>query len=251
MGIFGKIMGGTLGFAIGGPLGAIAGAAFGHVLDKSNEIYDEEQTVRLTTGESSQLTFYVAAFSMLAKIVQSDGEVRQSEIDSVEEFMVRDLNLDPYGRNVTKDIFYAAMRSHESFENFARQFYNEFRSQPQLLELMIDILLRVATADGRLSKNEDRLIRSAISIFHFDEKAFRKILQKYTDVNDKSYAVLQCSRNDSTEHIKRQYRKLVNDYHPDKIASKGLPEEFIKFANVKFAEIQAAYDDIKRERGIK
>ena len=252
MGVMGKIVGGALGFALGGPLGAVAGAAFGHVFDKSNlELdYNGYERVRLSSGESSQLTFYVAAFSMLAKIIKADGQVEQSEISSVEQFMINDLNLDPFGRNIAKNIFYTAMESNQRFEDFARQFYNEFHSQPQLLELMIDILFRVATADKQLSESEERLIRSAMRIFHFSETDYQTVCRKYECYDDKAYAVLQSSRNDTDEQIKSQYRKLVSDYHPDKIASKGLPDEFIKFANDKFIEIQDAYESIKKERGI-
>ena len=252
MGVMGKIVGGTLGFALGGPLGAIAGAAFGHVFDKSDAAidYDGNQRMRLGAGESSQLTFYVAAFSMLAKIIKADGSVQQSEIASVEQFMVNDLNLDPFGRNIAKNIFFTAMESDQRFEDFARQFYNEFHSQPQLLELMMDILVRVASADNSVSEDEDRLIRSAMAIFHLDETAYQTICRKYQCFEDKAYAVLQSTESDSNETIKRRYRKLVIDYHPDKIASKGLPEEFTKFANDKFIEIQEAWETIKKERGI-
>jgi DnaJ like chaperone protein len=251
MGILGKIVGGTLGFAIGGPLGAIAGTAFGHVFDKSGEVYDAGPKQGLSVGESTQLTFYVAAFSMLAKLVQVDGQAKQEEINSVEQFMVRDLNLDLYGQRITKNIFFTALRSPQRFEDFAYQFYARFHGQPQFLELMIDILFRVATADGKLSTEEENLIHTAVKIFQFNEIDYRKIRQKYTGAVDKSYAVLGCDKTDPDETIKSRYRKLVSDYHPDKIASKGLPEEFIKFANEKFQEIQTAYEDIKKERNIK
>jgi len=106
-------------------------------------------------------------------------------------------------------------------------------------------------ADGALSASEENLILSAVRIFNFSDEKYRKLKSKYIQDVDKHYATLVCDRNDSNDHIKRQYRKLVSDYHPDKIASKGLPEEFTKFANDKFREIQEAYDVIKKERGIR
>ena len=251
MGVLGKLVGGTLGFAIGGPLGAIAGTAFGHVFDKSNDTYDDGLSPGLSGGESTQLTFYVAAFSMLAKLVQVDGQVKQEEVDSVEQFMASDLNLDPYGQRITKNIFFAALKSTQRFEDFAYQFYAQFKSQPQLLELMIDILFRVSTADGDLSTSEETLIRSAVRIFQFSEADYLKIKQKYAKTFNTSYAVLGCDSTDPDDVIKSKYRKLVNDFHPDKIASKGLPEEFTKFANGKFQEIQSAYEDIKNQRNMK
>jgi DnaJ like chaperone protein len=251
MGVLGKFLGGTLGFAIGGPLGAIAGAAFGHVFDKSGDPDIIGGRPRLSYGESTQLTFYVATFSMLAKMVQADGEVKQEELDAVEQFMTRDLNLDPHGRNVTRNIFHAAMRSNQRFEDFAYQFFAEFKNKPQFLELMIDILVRVSTADGSMNTNEEKLIVSALNIFQLENEHFKTVREKYIGVSDKSYAILGCDVKDSNDRIKSRYRKLVSDFHPDMIASKGLPEEFTRFASEKFQEIQAAYEEIKKERGIK
>jgi DnaJ like chaperone protein len=250
MGVLGKIVGGTLGFALGGPLGAIAGAAFGHVFDKSDTEYVEYRQDPVSAGESSQFTFYVAAFSMLAKLVKADGRVDPVELAAVEKFMVKDLNLDPFGRKIAGDIFTAALNSNDRFEDFASQFYREFSSQPQLLELMVDILFQVASVDGKLNEPESRMIHTVLTLFHFDETAFQNFSRKYDGVNDKAYAVLKSSKTDSNDQIKANYRKLVADYHPDKIAAKGLPEEFTKFAHDKFIEIQNAYEEIKKERGI-
>lgn len=68
--------------------------------------------------------------------------------------------------------------------------------------------------------------------------------------SEKYYAILGCSKDDPDDRIKKQYRTLAFEYHPDKIASKGLPEEFIQLANDKFREIQEAYDAVKKERGL-
>jgi DnaJ like chaperone protein len=119
-----------------------------------------------------------------------------------------------------------------------------------MLDLMIDILLRVSVADGTLSQSEEKLILSAVRIFNFSDEKYNKLKSRYIKDFEKYYAILECNRNDSNEHIKKQFRKLVSDYHPDKIASKGLPEEFTKFANDKFREIKEAYEVIKKEKGI-
>jgi len=247
----GKIVGGTIGFALGGPLGAIAGAAFGHTFDRKNErLYISGQT-RLSTGEEAQFTFFIAAFSMLAKLAKADGQVSEEEIDAVNKFMLYDLNLDPESRMAAMNIFNAAVNSQENFNNFTTQLYSQFQSQPQILELMIDILLRVSIADGDMSENEETLIRSAARIFNFSDERYKKLKSKYVQEFEKYYAILGCGKNDTNEHIKSQYRKLVMEFHPDKIISKGLPEEFTKFAQDKFREIQEAYDIVKKERNIK
>jgi len=185
---------------------------------------------------------------MLAKLVRTDGRIEKEEIDTIERFMVEDLNLDPESRQYARNIFQTALNSGGSFEDFAVQFYNQFRYQPQFMELMIDIMLRVAVSDAALNENEEKIIRSAARIFNFSDERYRSLRSKYVSDVEKYYAVLNAKRTDTDDHIKQQYRKLVQDYHPDKIISKGLPEEFVKFANDKFREIQEAYDAIKKER---
>ena len=251
MGWFGKMVGGTIGFALAGPLGAIAGAVFGHAFDSTaaNTLPQEKHT--LSNGETAQLTFFVAAFSMLAKLVKVDGRIEKEEIDTIERFMVEDLNLDPESRRYARNIFQTALHSNETFEQFAAQFHQQFQYQPQFLELLVDILLRVAVSDGGLSENEETIIRRAVQVFNFGEEKYLTFRSRYVSDVEKYYAVLGSRSKDSDDHIKQQYRKLAQDYHPDKIVSKGLPEEFVKFATDKFREIQQAYDTIKKERGIR
>jgi len=251
MGWLGKVVGGTIGFALGGPLGAVAGAAFGHAFDKSDEEYlTSGGRIPLSEGEEEQLTFFVATFSMLAKLTKADGRISDEEIKSIEQFMLHDLNLDPQGRRVATEIFQAATRSPEPFSNFAAQFYNHFSYRIQMLEMMVDILIRVSLADGRMSENEEKLIREAVRIFNFSDDIYRKLKSKYVDDSDTYYSVLGIDATASNDLIKQQYRKLVREFHPDTIASKGLPEEFTKFAEDKFREIQEAYEKIRKERGL-
>jgi DnaJ like chaperone protein len=255
MGWMGKLVGGTIGFALGGPLGAIFGAAFGHAFDAGSELDGRSETgsgrQRLSSVETHQLTFFVAAFSMLAKLAQADGRVTKEEIDSIEGFMVRDLHLDPQGRTVAINIFRTALNAPGTFDDFAHQFYHQFHNQPQMLEVMVDILLRVAVADGRMTTGEENLIRSAVAIFNLSDVRYQHLKSRYVQNDDKAYAVLGCSPEDSDEQVKRCYRQRVQEYHPDKIAAKGLPDEFTRFAQDKFREIQEAWEKIKEARGLK
>ncbi|MFZ0133085.1 MAG: TerB family tellurite resistance protein [Desulfobacterales bacterium] len=248
MGWIGKLVGGTIGFAIGGPLGAIAGAAFGHAYDQSQLVELPQEVIRPRPGQEAQLTFFVAAFSMLAKLARADGRVTQREIDTINRFMLQDLNLDPYSRIVAMNIFQTAIDSPNTFEEFAGQFFGQFHAQPEILRLMIDILLRVSVADGELNPHEDRLILVAVRIFGFDEAVYSALRARYAPTADKYYAILGVKPDDSDEKIKSQYRKLVMKYHPDRIVSNGFPEEFTKFAQDKFREIQEAYEMIEKER---
>lgn len=251
MGWLGKVTFGAIGFALAGPLGAIAGAALGHGIDSQEpgELIEERQY--LSKDEEAQMTFFVAAFSMLAKLAKADGRVCEQEIETIERFMKDDLQLDSDSRDMAIRIFREAVDSNETFENFARQFHSQFATQLGLIEIMLDVLIRVSIADGELSENEEVMILDAVRIFRVRTEDYLKIKSKYISRSDTYHAILGCDRSDSDEFVKKQYRKLVSEYHPDKIASKGMPKEFEKFAERKFREIQEAYEMVCRERGIK
>lgn len=251
MGWFGKIVGGTLGFAIGGPLGAIAGAALGHTFDVSNDQYYADEAHRLSYHEQAQMTFFVGAFSMLAKLSKVDGRISPEEIQTIGKFMAHDLNLSPESERFATQVFNTAIDSPNSFQDFAAQFYHQFQHQPQLLDLMMDVLLRVSVADGTMSESEENLISAAAKIFNFSERKYKELKSRYAPDFERYYAILDTDSRASDEEIKKNYRKLVKEYHPDTIASKGLPEEFTNFAQDKFREIQEAYEVISQERGMK
>ncbi len=250
----GKMIGGTIGLALGGPIGAVAGAALGHTfVDKKEDEYLKSipgrETGSLSSNEEAQLVFFTAAFSMLAKISKADGRVKEEEINAVQRFMKNDLQLDTAGQETAKKIFRQAVSSPESFEAFARQFYTVFRYQPNIIELMLDILLRVSSADGQIAPSEEEMLLSAVRIFQYSKADFQRLKSRYVKQADPYYAVLKCDETATDQEIKKQYRTLVQEYHPDKIESKGLPEEFVKFANDKFTEIQEAYEHIRKARG--
>jgi DnaJ like chaperone protein len=252
MGFLGKIMGGAIGFAMGGPLGAVAGAIFGHAYDKGSELENQVGNKRqVSASEEVQITFFVAAFSMLAKLVKADGHVTTEEINSIEKIMAEDLNLDFQSREFAVNIFNTALHSPHSFHDYAEQFYSRFYINPQLLEFMLDLLFKVSTAHGKLKKSEENLLISAAKIFLFNDQRYVNIKSRYVPMTDQSYAVLGCSPDDSDDRIKSSYRKLVREFHPDAIAAKGLPAEFTAFAQEKFRNIQDAYENIKKERGMK
>ncbi len=257
---FGKIIGGILGYSIGGPLGMIAGAVFGHMLDKSAEMEKDGSSgdrrgryYFYNTGYNrSQMVFFVGAFSMLAKLASADGQISDAARRKIDEFMTRDLNLSGQSYDYAWSIFNQALNQDSSFENLADQFYENFRQSPQLLTLMIDIFYRVALVDGRMSPNEERLVDYAVRAFRLSEAMHESIRRRYNvKGSSKAYAVLGLTENATEAEIKKAYRKLILEYHPDTVASKGMADEFKEYATKKFREIQEAYETICRERNIK
>ena len=256
MGWYGKLIGGAAGFFVGGPLGGVLGAVIGHSFDRRAELkksgdsynsgYSGGGSETFTANDQSQMMFFIATFSMLGKMAGAGGGISSAEIKIIEEFIDRNLRLNIAEKHFAMRIVNTAAASYEPFEKFAQQFYSLFYNQPQMLQTMYDILYRVAFADNKLTADEEKILDSAAKIFNL--KSRESNANYSTSSGEKSYSVLGCKKTDDNETIKSAYKKLVKDYHPDTIASKGLPEEFSKFAAQKFREINQAYEEIRKER---
>ncbi|MFC1839770.1 co-chaperone DjlA [Thermodesulfobacteriota bacterium] len=247
MGWFGKLTLGSLGFLAGGPLGAIAGAALGHHLfDK----FDSTESRALPFGqvEQAQTAYFVSLFSILGKLAKADGIVSREEISIVNQFL-SNLRLPEEQKQFARNIFNEAKNSPYSVDDFAAQLYQINNSQPTILLSFMDLLFKVAAADGRMHEGEEAVLSRIKNIFWISDSQYANLKSVYFKDTDRYYSVLNCTPENSNDQIKSNYKKLAKEFHPDKIISKGLPEEFIEFATKKFQEIQDAYNTIRQERG--
>ena len=236
----GKILGGGLGFMIGGPIGAVCGAVIGHhTLDSSGSTLSYE--------EQRHSIFFLATFSMLGKLSKADGVVSDEEIEVVEHVMDENLQLSPDARKFAIDVFMSAKDSRDSFEEYAAQFYQEFQDQPEVLSSLVDLLLRLAHSDGVLHPGEQSMIDDAVSIFGI-ETAYEQLKARYTDVNDLEgcYHILGAEEDESLASIKKKYRKLAMEYHPDRVQARGVSPEFSSISEDRFKDIQHAFDVVER-----
>jgi DnaJ like chaperone protein len=255
MGWFGKLTFGSLGLFLGGPLGAIAGAALGHHLMDKNEGFEEVGTSyvsgqpRLDRTEQARAAYFVSLFSILGKLAKIDGVVAKDEIVVVNNF-IEQLKIGEREKQFARQIFNEARNSHYSIDDFAFQLYQSNRQQPTILLSFMNTLFQIAAADGRFHPAEETTLRRIKEIFRIDEEQYNRIKGFYFNELDKYYKVLNSTPQSSTQEIKSNYRKLVKDFHPDTIVSKGLPEEFVEFAGKRFREIQEAYEKIVKERSI-
>ena len=200
------------------------------------------------TEEQFQYVFFLATFSLLAKLCKVDGKVSKEEIKTVDDFMINELELNNESLDMAKNIFREAKDSNHSYEEYAEQFFTLFQDNTEMLEFMLQLLLKVAFSDGYFHKNEDKMLADIAHIFSFSKSDYEQFKGVFIEDKNKYYTVLGCTESDSIDTIKLKYRQLVKDYHPDKISSKGLPTDFMVFAESKFKEIQTAYEFILHER---
>lgn len=238
----GKLLGGGIGFVLGGPLGLVLGAVIGHRFDGGGGI-------SFSGLEAKQSIYFVATFSMLGKLAKADGVVTQEEIDAIDRVMKNNLRLSGDARRLAVNIFNEAKDSATPFSDFVDQFYENFSDTPELLVSMVELLLFVAYADRRLQGEEEKLILIAVERFGL-RRQYSQIRARFSgqpDDIENYYEILGCRLGDDPAEVKRKYRKLAMEYHPDRIHAKGLPEEFKAASQDKFKQIQHAYDVVSKD----
>jgi DnaJ like chaperone protein len=239
----GKILGGGLGFILGGPIGAVLGAVLGH--------HTMDAGGGFSRLESKQGIYFAATFSMLGKLAKADGAVTDAEIDVIDRVMRDNLRLTPQARRFAIDIFNTAKDSDDRFEDFASQFYIEFGNSPEILASIIDLLMLVAYSDGEMHPAEEAMIMGAVRIFGLQDH-YGQIKSRFSGVPDDintCYEILGCRQGDSFSVVKKKYRKLAMEHHPDRVHANGMSPEFARVAEDKFKEIQHAYDMVEKHIG--
>jgi len=256
---FGKLLGGAAGMAVGGPLGAIAGIALGAGADKALGKVED----KASDEEHRQFVYFTTTFALLGKLAKADGVVTGDETDAVKGFM-EEMNIAGEEKDFASSVFNRAKQSPHTFREIAEQFFDTFGNDPSVLNTMVDLLFRIAAADGKLHPYELKLIQSAAKTFRLDKTEWKQIYARYhpavtdddeqprneapIDDSERYYTILGCSKEDSFEDIKQRYRELVSEYHPDIVKSKGLPEEFVQTAKDRLSEFSEAFEKIKAER---
>lgn len=249
---WGKLIGTGVGM-FGGPIGAIAGAAIGHLYDDEDPTPQNEQKARI---------LYLAYFfSCAAKIAKADGRVSEGEIRTVESLINR-FGLDEKRSEFAKNVFRKAKTSRRSIDEDFKEvgrligyeatvgqsflgglFEIVWSNEKKLNELQVRYLLR---CEERLKLKPGIVqtwIRGGYAPPHYDRSNHEVSLEE-------AYQILDLTPQSTDSEIKSRYRKKAANFHPDKLRSKNLPEEFTSFANDQLAKINHAHELICKNRGI-
>ncbi len=254
MGWLGTIIGGGIGAMLGGPYGAIIGAALGATFSGGSARQAEQ--ARIGATERNQLLFFTAAFSMVGKLAKADGRVCEDEIAAIRRIANEALGLDEQTRRYAIEVLNRSKTSPESFEDYARQFGELFAGQTDLCQLMLAFLFEVAMADGSLHPAEEQMLRQAQRHFRLPDSFYDQLYARFVgggqprDSLREAYRTLGVDPDADDATVKKTYRQKVAEFHPDRIQGKGLPPEFLKFANDKLTEINAAWELIRKSRGL-
>jgi DnaJ like chaperone protein len=238
MSIWGKLGGAAAGFLLGGgPLGALAGAFAGHVLF--------DRIIRSDGNDEPGVVFTIAIIALGAKMAKADGIVTDDEIEA----FGRIFRVPPSEEINVRRIFNFARQDTAGYEIYAGQIARLFRGNPGMLEDVLDGLFEIAKADAVLHPAELQFLERVAEIFGFSPDEFRRIRASHIGPDQADpYVVLGVDRTAGEDEIKRTYRLLVRENHPDSLMARGVPEEFLRLANEKLAAINGAYAKIMRER---
>ncbi|MGC7588942.1 co-chaperone DjlA [Bisgaard Taxon 46] len=287
MNFIGKFLGLIIGWKLGGFFGAICGVILGHLGDK--KLY-ELGTVNSTFFKSKitrQSLFMQTTFAVLGHLSKAKGRVTEDDIQLALSLM-QQMQLDDSNRRLAQDAFNRGKDSDFPLRKVIREFRLGCGQRADLLRMFLYVQVQAAFVDSELDPAEKEILyivaeELGLSRFQFEqmlamEFAARQFSrggyqhqgyqgnyqyqqqggQQYGGYQQHSgptvedaYQVLGVSATDEQQTVKRAYRRLMNENHPDKLVAKGLPKEMLEMAKEKTQQIQAAYDLICKTKGWK
>ncbi len=196
------------------------------------------------TPPEKSIAFTIGMIALGAKMAKADGVVTEDEIAAFKQvFHVPDHELSAVAR-----LFNLAKKDTAGFETYAGQMAKLFEVHSAILEDVLDGLFHIAKADNAFHPGEHGFLRQVAGIFGFSSAEFARIRARHVDVANDPWLILGVSRDAPEDEIKRRYRELVREYHPDRHIAAGVPEEMIEIATDRLQKVNEAYDRIMREK---
>ncbi|MDP8099071.1 co-chaperone DjlA [Pasteurella atlantica] len=284
MQFWGKFLGFIIGYELGGGFfSGILGCIAAHFLMK--KLYENQKITSSFFKDklTRQSLFMHTTFAVLGHIAKSKGRVTQDDIQLAQQLMQR-LQLDETNKKLARQAFSRGKESDFPLRQILQEFRDGCGKRRDLLRFFIEVQMQAALQDGKLDKQEETILYTIAEILGLSAFQFQQMLAmvaasqrfrsgnfegfyeenyqqssgyngRYQQTNQPSledaYLVLGVSKDDDQTTIKRAYRKLMNEHHPDKLVAKGLPPEMMEVAKEKAQQIQAAYDLICKSKGWK
>lgn len=271
MRIWGKLLGGFFGFMFGHFFGMILGVWLGHRFDTAlGRNFNMQDGIfgGRTNSVEKQRVFFETTFSVMGHIAKSKGQVTATDIQLANAYMDQ-MNLHGDARVLAQGAFNEGKKTDFELTETLHEFARVLHGERNVLQVFLGIQVQVAFSDGHIDDNEktilyqiaeglgfsrfelDRLIQMIEGQQHFHQGNQGRQQYNQEEVQQDAYKVLGVESSASDKEIKRAYRKLMSQNHPDKLASKGLPKEMMEHAKEKAQDIQRAYEVLRNSRGFK
>ncbi|MDD5051532.1 MAG: TerB family tellurite resistance protein [Sulfuricurvum sp.] len=207
----------------------------------------------------SELGLFVA---LIAKVAKADGRVDELEAELISNMFndISKLFPDPQEtKTLLKEIFSIEKEISNNIDDVALSLYIVLKNDPHKRQKMVEFMVNLAYIDGILSHSEEEMLHKIASHLHFSKEDLTFLLNQFGSLHrhsvkessiSQSYTVLGLTPEATNDAIKKAYRALVREHHPDIIKAQGASDEYLKIATEKVQEINAAYEMIKKARGI-
>ena len=259
----GKIIGGLFGYFAGGVFTALLGVFIGHQFDRGlggflNPMSREEQ-------ERVRTSYFETLFSLLGHLAKSDGRISKVEIAQAEGLM-DNMGLDTSHRRAAIDLFKQGSNADFSVDRTMAAFISVSGRHNNLKRSLLNYLIALAMADGELHGAEQSVLKTVAKHLGFSAALFEKLIEMVkaqsqfrgsgyqsqgSDAQSQlsaAYTALGVEASNTDAQIKKAYRKLISENHPDKLIGQGMPEDMVKLATERTQEIQTAYEFIVAQR---
>jgi DnaJ like chaperone protein len=256
-----KLIGAVIGFFLLGFLGAIIGFFVGGAVDRN--IAYGSGAINPLGNAKRQAVFIETLFILKGKLAKADGHISQAEIDHTEQIIQR-LGMTAGHRKIAIELFQKGASPDFDYAPQLRQFLQVCGHTHDLKQMVLVYLIVMALSDGRIDSAEESLLLDIAQQLGFSQDEFRRMMEMVLSqahfagasgsqtvspsVLDDAYKALGVSKESTDQEVKRAYRKLMSQYHPDKLMGQGLPEDMIAVATQQAQEVQVAYDLITKSR---
>lgn len=253
-----KFIGLALGYYLLGFFGAFLGYMIGSSVDRA-QAYGIGGINPLSAGQR-QKVFLDTVFILMGKLAKADGHISRDEVDHVEAF-IKKMNMTAEHRQEAIDQFKKGSETNFDMTDTLNEFMSSCGHTLNLKQVLLMYLTVMALADGKVDESERNVLEQIALRLGYSRAEFKRILDMVlnqahfsqdqtnpADALNDAYKALGVSADRSDQEVKRAYRKLMSQHHPDKLIGQGVPEDMIKVATEQAQEIQLAYDLIKKTR---
>jgi DnaJ like chaperone protein len=256
----GKAVGGIVGFALGGPFGSLLGVFLGHQFD-AGAGGDFAFGQGGFKAHRIQQAFFAATFEVMGHLAKSDGRVSENEIRVARQIM-HSMRLSPEAVQSAIRHFTEGKQASYPMGQRLTALRELVGARRDIARAFVEIQVQAAVGAGFIDRPKRRSLLDVARLLGVDGAELAQMeaaargggTRGGVDSSlslESAYRVLGIDQTASDREVKTAYRRLMNQHHPDKLVSRGLPEAMIDVAEQKTHEIRAAYERIKLQRSFK
>jgi DnaJ like chaperone protein len=190
---------------------------------------------------------FICTFSILARFTQCDGELKKEERKEIGRICREVLELDDKRTHYAAQVFKDALKNPTKLTAWLKEFKELLVDQPKMLPWLLDILNKVALADGNCSVEERRFIRGVADFYGISDSVRESSKASFNPGSERYKAILGLGPEAGWDEVSKKYQELRNEYDPERIKEKGMPKEFIALATEKLSVIEGAYLILEKE----